>query len=290
MRWISVPLALGLLSTSFAQSFDRLRDQIYLKSDGAAFTMDVFKPKTGNGAAVIVLISGGWVSRHENFNLELAEDLTAKGYTCIEVIHGAQPRYKVSEIANQIQRAVRFTKANAPIWGFDATRLGITGGSAGGHLSLLVANHPDAGKPDSQDPVDRFSSSVRAAAVFFPPTDFQHWFADGTPAFKNPLMVASFGKAFVSDPAKTSDEDFSKVAVDLSPVTYLSKQTPPTMIVHGEKDPLVPLSQSYNYKAHLEALSIPTRLVVVPGKGHGWPDMRVQFAEMIEWFNTYLLK
>ena len=74
-----------------------------------------------------------------------------------------------------MNRAVRFIRYHAKDYTIDPDRIGITGGSAGGHLSLMQGTAGDAGDPKAKDPVDRTSSRVQAVACFFPPTDFLNW-------------------------------------------------------------------------------------------------------------------
>lgn len=284
-------LVFGVLLSCLAsaQSYERFSDQVYMHEAGAAFTCDVFKAKHPNGAAVIYLVSGGWVSDHKSINLGAAEALTARGYTCIEVVHGAQPRYKLPEIVSQVRRAVRFARSQAAKYGYQSDKIGITGGSAGGHLSLLLASTGDPGDPTAADPIDQQASTLQAVAVFFPPCDFMHWSEDGQPAFRNQFLLAAFGKAFVEDPKNTPKEKFDELAKKLSPSEYVSKAMPPTMIVHGDADALVPISQSVNFCKQLESFKVPNQLLVAKGKGHGYKGMELDFLKMIDWYDKYLL-
>lgn len=290
MRRASALISLLLLSvSSWAQSFERITDQVYMHDGGAAFTCDVFKAKKPNGAAVIFLVSGSWVSSHEGIDPNVAEALTSRGFTCIEVVHGAQPRYKLPDIVKQVTRAVRFAHAKADTFGYSPNKIGITGASAGGHLSLLIAATGDQGDASAKNPFDRFPSAVQAAAVFFPPTDFSNWTADGKPAMTVPLLLAAFGKAFVNDPKTATLEQLDELSKKLSPMTYVSDAMPPTMLVHGDADLLVPVTQSIRFKQRLDELKVPNQLIIEPGKGHGFKGMEVDFAKMIVWFEKYLL-
>src|SRR5208337_118017 len=145
---------------------------------GAFFSTDlpvsakgpVFTPKVNaNGAAVVWVISGGWFSAHEAINPAPVEELLKRGYTVFAVVHGSQPRYTLPEIVADMNRAVRFIRYHAADYSIDPDRIGITGGSAGGHLSLMQGTAGDKGKPDASDPIDRTSSRVQAVACFFPP-------------------------------------------------------------------------------------------------------------------------
>jgi len=116
---------------------DIVPDVVYGHKDGLALTFDVIKPKSkANGAAVIFMVSGGWVSSY-NPPLQSAvrfKALLDKGFTVIPVRHGSSPKYFIPEIVSDVRRAVRFIRHNAKQWGVDPNRLGVFGGSAGGHL------------------------------------------------------------------------------------------------------------------------------------------------------------
>src|SRR6185369_11324684 len=123
---------------------------------------DVFQPVKANGAGVLFLMSGGWVSSYSAPNPRNFEALLGRGYTVFTVWHGSQPKYIVPEIMEDIHRAARFVRANAKRFGIDPQRIGVTGTSSGGHLSLLLALMGGPGKPDAKDPIDRESSAVQA--------------------------------------------------------------------------------------------------------------------------------
>ena len=266
----------------------RIPDVIYRKKGGVALTMDVFKPAVPSGIGVLCLVSGGWVSDHNGINVGLAKLYTDKGITVFYVVHGSQPKYTVTEIVGDIQRAVRFVRTNAATYGVDPNRLGITGGSAGGHLSLMVAANPTDGNPEATDPVERASSRVQAVAVFFPPTDFLNYGKEGVDAFEVP-MLRVFQPAFgVTD--KTPKEDLTRLGHDLSPIYGINPKTPPVMLIHGDADTLVPLQQSERLLTKLQENHVPSELVIRKGKGHGWLEMNQDIPLMIAWFEKYLMK
>ena len=149
------------LSLASAQETTRIRDVIYQKRDGFALTLDVFTPAKPNGAAMIKIVSGGWNSNHNGIG---DGGWTKSGYTTFVVVHGSQPRFHIDEIVTDVQRAVRFVRANATTYGIDPNKIGVTGSSAGGHLSLMLAVKGDAGNTKAPDPIDRTSSEVQAVA------------------------------------------------------------------------------------------------------------------------------
>jgi acetyl esterase/lipase len=281
----ALTFALGAQSPNVAQ---RVSDHVYMKSGGAAFTYDVFKPKKTNGIAMIFVVSGGWVSDHKNISEGLAEMACRKGLTLIQVVHGAQPRYKMNDIVPQIHRAVRDIRLNAKTWGVNPTKFGICGGSAGGHLSLMVASQASEGKYDANDPLANVTSEVQAAGVFFPPTDMLNWGKPDAVSFDNPLLRNGFGGAFEID-AKSSREKLIEVAKMYSPAQNLKPKMPPCLLIHGDKDLLVPIQQSTWFKEKMEANGSKCEIVTVPGVGHGWKNMEPQNELILDFFKRVLL-
>jgi acetyl esterase/lipase len=264
----------------------RVRDVVYGKKLGVALTMDVFKPAKPNGIGVIWMVSGGWVSNHEGINPGLAEIFTRRGMTVFQVVHGSQPKFTLAEILQDIHRAVRFIRSNASAYGVDPNRLGISGGSAGGHLSLMMGAYGVEGNPNAKDTVDRASSRVQAVACFYPPTDFLNYGKEGVPAFKIPALRPFWPAFGVTD--KTSEEELERMGRALSPIYGVSKQMPPTLIIHGDADLLVPIQQSQRILAKIAEFDVPNKLEVRHGKGHGWPGMEKDGELLADWFEKYL--
>jgi acetyl esterase/lipase len=281
-------LVAAFVLTAVASAQERIRDVIYAKSAGSAFTMDVFKPKTPNGAAVIWLISGGWFSSHDQINPQAAELLNSQGYTVFEVVHGSQPRFTIPDIAKQIRRAVRFVHANASTYGIDGDRIGITGSSAGGHLSLLAAGTADAGDANASDPIERAPSTVAAVVAFFPPTDFLNYGAAGNTPVDSP-QFAIFKPAFGIKPNATPEE-IAQIARIESPIYTISPSFPPTLLVHGDADTLVPIQQSESFRDALKKAGVATDLVVVKGGKHDGATLAQGITRALAWFNEKLRK
>jgi acetyl esterase/lipase len=137
-----------------AASVDIIPDVVYGHKDGMALTFDIFKPKMHpNGAAIIFMVSGGWISNYippEQAQLRYQELLDA-GFTVITLRHGGSPKYLIPEIVADVRRGVRFIRYNAARWGIDPNRLGVYGGSAGGHLSLMIGLASDNGDPAARE-------------------------------------------------------------------------------------------------------------------------------------------
>lgn len=255
----------------------RTRDVIYMKTGGMAFTMDVLKPATANKAAVVFIVSGGWFSddsMRESYHPDVEKTFADAGFTVFEVVHGAQPRFKVAEIVEQVQASVRYVHAHAADFGVDPNRLGVTGISTGAHLALMVAGSPD--------------SPVKAVAAIAPPTDLANW---GKPSFlliDDPQM-GMFIPVLGVDP-KSSRSDVEALVRRSSPITLVSPKYPPTLIVHGDADKIVPLQQAQAMDQALAQAEVRHRLDVVPGGGHDGTTFGPGLAKAVQWFKDELLK
>ena len=152
-----------------------------------------------------------------------------------------------------MNRAVRFIRHHAKDYGIDPARIGVCGASAGGHLSLMLGTAGDAGKPDAKDPVDRESSRVQAVACFFPPTDFLNYGKAGNRKIHaidhDPPYRAAFDYRELDPKSRlwvpiTDEARLEQIARQISPVYHVTPDDPPTLIIHGDQDRLVPLQQS----------------------------------------------
>lgn len=279
-------------------SFTRTEDVIYGRKDGVALTMDIFSPSKPNGAAVIFVVSGGYRSSHNSINSGFIKPFLDKGYKVFAVVHGSQPRYQVPEIFSDIQRATRFIRHHAKDYGIDPERFGVTGASAGGNLSLLLGTAGTAGNPKAADPIDRESSKVQAVACLFPPTDFLNYGSPGKAYLHaqdyNPAFRASFDYREMKDglAERITDADkLKEIAKSISPVYHVTSTTAPTLIIHGDKDVLVPLQQSEVMIEKLKSCGVKCDLIVKKGGGHGvWLGMDKDIGKFADWFDQNLTK
>lgn len=272
-----LPVVLLFVLASLASAQTRIEDVIYLKSGGAAFTMDVLKPAKPNKAAVIFMVSGGWISDHsmiKTFGAGVEKAFSDAGFTVFSVVHGAQPRYKIAEIVEQVRTAVRFVHAHATDYGIDTNRVGISGVSSGGHLSLMVAGSPD--------------SPVNAVAAIAPPTDLANW---GKPSFVfvDEPQLSIFVPALGVDP-KASKGDVEAFVRKLSPITLVNSKFPPTMIIHGDSDKVVPFQQAQVMDQALTKAGVEHKIEVIAGGGHDDKTFGPGLTKSVQWFRDKLLK
>jgi len=280
-------------------TFTRQEDVIYGRKYGTALTMDVFTPKKGaNGGGVIFAVSGGWNSDHRAINVSFIREFMKSGYTVFAVVHGSQPRFTIPEAVEDMHRSVRYIRAHAKDFNIDPDRLGIAGGSAGGHLSLMLGTTGKDGDPKAQDPIDRASSRVQAVACFFPPTDFLNYGEKGKialgrgtlEAFKAPFDFLDFDKVTRSFNMVTDEAKRREIGKQISPFYHAGKNSAPTRIIHGDADKLVPIQQAELIISRLKQAEVPADLVVKKGAGHGWGGMEKDISLLADWFDMYLVK
>ncbi|RME96395.1 MAG: alpha/beta hydrolase, partial [Verrucomicrobia bacterium] len=168
-------VAVGAVWWYLHPAVERTNGIVYGQRHGRPLTLDILRPRHPNGLGVITVVSGSWKSGPPgSLGTWIVAPLIRRGYTVFAACHVSQPEASVPEIIEDIHRAVRFVRHHSREYGVDPDRLGITGGSAGGHLSLMIATRGGPGPADALDPVDRASSAVQAVAVFFPVTDLLH--------------------------------------------------------------------------------------------------------------------
>lgn len=266
-------------------SYTRVEDVIYGRKFGVALTFDVFTPKEQNRAAVLFMVSGGFFSSKEAINAGMYKFFLDRGYTVFAIVHGSQPKFTIPEITQDIHRAIRYIRHNAAKYGVDPEKFGIAGASAGGHLSITMGTQGGPGKPEAKDPIDRESSAVQAVACFFPPTDFLNYGKPGEDAVGVGILQG-FKAAF--GPRSDTPAGRQDLGKEISPINYITDKMPPTLLVHGDIDKLVPIQQSEIFVKKAKDLGATAKLLTKPGGDHGWKDMEPEMKALADWFDEHL--
>lgn len=304
MRYLFLVISIAIaISASASDSLNFSKAEvIYGHKDGMALTMTVLTPKqNSNNKAIISVLSGNWISSdkmREGF-AERSQMYVDKGYTIFGVMVSSQPRYTIPDEIIDLKRAVRFVRYNAKEYGIDADKIGITGSSSGGHLSLMIATADETVTAKSTDPVDKVSSRVQAAAVFYPPTDFINFGGPNPSETINQAglvftkLAAAFDFKIWNDTTATlvSITDMKKkiaIAKEISPVNSVTPDDPPVLIIHGDKDVLVPKQQSESIIAKFKEAKVICNLIIREGGGHGWRNREVEEKNFVDWFDKYL--
>ncbi len=299
---LSLTARAAVAEESLFPGCQRREDVVYGRKFGTALTMDVFTPKKDpRGVGVIFIVSGGWSSRHADITTyakPFIEQLAARGYTVFAVVHGSRPRYSIPEIIGDLERAVRYIRFHAKDFAIDPDRIGVAGASAGGHLALMIGNGAKGANPQAEDAVDRVSSRVQGVACLCPPTDFLNYGKAGENALGRGILqvfhsvfefreIDSRGQTItpVSDPEKILE-----IGRNISPVNHVTSDDPPTLLIHGDKDSVVPIQQSQSIIEKFQAAKVPCKLIVRPGADHGWKDYTPDIKEIGDWFDAHLVK
>lgn len=236
------------------------RDVSYCTVDGVALTMDVYYPASAGGPVPVVVYvhGGGWTSgdKSSGEGSRYLPVLAERGYLGVAVNYRLAPEHKFPAQIEDVKCAIRFLRAHAAEYGLDPNRIGAMGGSAGGHLvSLLGLTDTSAGWDTSGGYTDQ-SSRVQAVVDMFGPSDLTQEF-DGA---DDRIERQVFGVTDKSSP----------ILAQASPVTHVSSDDPPFLLLHGEQDDLVPPSQSQELYDRLTAAGVPATLVMVRNAGHSF--------------------
>jgi acetyl esterase/lipase len=275
------------------------KNVVYGMYSGLALLMDVYRPAAPNGRGIVV-IQGSGFSRPLGYDAPQLKDLsfvrtygerlTAAGYTVFAPNHRATPRFHYPGAVEDVQRAVRFIRANAADYGIDPARIGAVGASSGGYMAAMLGVLDGTGDPADPDPVNRLSAKVQAVVALMAPFDLarQREHSGGIP---EALFVGA-----------SMDPNLSPTAVEqarytsASPLTYVTADDAPVLMLHGDKDAAVSLEQSRAMAAALEKAGVEAQLIVVPGGDHGetfglaTDDDRLEgyFAAITRWLGKHL--
>ncbi len=267
--------------------YEQKIDVVYGEVHGTGLLMDIFTPKgKANGLAIIDVVSGAWHSDRgkirEHTMGQFYTIFCSRGYAVFAMRPGSRTRYTGLEMSSHVKLGIRYVKQHAADYKIDPERLGISGASAGGHLATLVAVTAEDGDADANTPLLRQSTRVRAAAVFFPPTDFLDW--NG--------KVANFDMLgdllFLGGAKGHSEDELKERAEQISPARLVKSSPVPFLLIHGDADPLVPLQQSQKMVEVLKAAGGSAELIVKKGGGHPWMTIPEEVKVMGDWFDRHL--
>jgi acetyl esterase/lipase len=273
------------------RSYEQRQDVVFGDDDGSVVVMDVFTP-TGpkNGLGIIDVASGAWNSdrsKIRDHTLARVYDIfCAHGYTVFALRPGSLAKYSIPEMVRHLRTGTRWVRTHAAEYGIDPNNLGITGGSAGGHLAALTVVST---RPDAQGKIDQ---PFKAVGIFFPPTDFLHYRGDAAD-FGKDERTARLVRELVGDvgegaAAKVDREKLTEMARKISPALLVDRKQPPFLIIHGDADPIVPLHQSEILIEALKKAGGQAELIVKPGGGHPWLTINEEVKVMADWFDKQL--
>jgi acetyl esterase/lipase len=232
--------------------------------------IDIYMPPKKGGPKPLILYihGGGWVAGHtrhsgalSNFPEVLAE-LASEGFVVASLEYRLSGEAPFPAQLQDARAAVRFLKANAAQYGIDPARVGVWGGSAGGHLAALTALSCGDTSLDAA-PAMAGSECVQAAVTWYGVFDFAPMLARS--AASGSLNTAE-NSLLRCTPVSCSEQAIKAV----SPASYIDAKDPPFLLIHGENDATVPASQSHDVEAKMKAAGMSVESIYIPGVDHSF--------------------
>jgi acetyl esterase/lipase len=272
-------------------TYEQKKDVIYADSDGVAFCMDIFTP-TGpkNGVGIIDIASGAWHSDRgkirDHMRGRFYDIFCGRGYTVFAIRPGSISRFSIPDMIKHLRVGTKWVQDHAGEYGIDPHNLGLTGASAGGHLSALLVVSTAAGKDGKVD------QPFKAVGIFFPPTNFLN-FRGSEEDFGKSERTNRFIRSLAVDreqaDRKLDVEKLRDLAKQISPALLVDRQQPPFLVIHGDADPVVPLQQSELLVEALKKQGGSAELIIKKGGGHAWLTIPEEVKVMADWFDKHLL-
>jgi acetyl esterase/lipase len=256
------------------------RDIIYGKAGDVELRLNLARPAQLDqpAPAILVIHGGGWAGGHRTAHDDLTWQFAQRGFVSATISYRFAPKHRFPAQIEDAKCAVRFLRAHAGKYNIDPERIGATGVSAGGHLSMMLGALDPADGLEGEGGWPGEKSKVQAVVSFVGPTD---------------LTADDFGEAtrkilqgFIGGPRETSLELLRKA----SPITYLNAGDAPMLLFQGTRDPLIPNTQAYRMAEALTTAGVPGRVELILGAGHGWggAEMERSIDQMMRFFETTL--
>jgi acetyl esterase/lipase len=212
--------------------------------------MDVYFPDSGGPWPVLAYVHGGsWMHGDKSEAIMFADRMTSHGYLVVSINYRLYPEGKFPNMIEDVKCAIRSLRAHASEYNLDPNRIAAIGPSAGGHLVSLLGTSDASAGWDVGEYLDQ-SSRVQAVVAMAPVTDL-------TRSFPNADIEAMRGVGFGEDNI-----------VLASPITHVTSDDPPFLLIHGDQDTVVPYEQSQLMYDRLVQANVPAQLVILQRAGH----------------------
>ncbi len=278
MRFIVV-IAVVALFSSVEAAVTEVHDVVYRIVAGLSLALDIYLPDSpGPHPAILFVHGGAWHTGDKRRLAPLARFFAERGYVGFSINYRLAPSYRYPAALEDLRCAVKWIRAHAVDYGVDPNRIAAVGTSAGAHLVALLATATETLAPCGNPGI---SSQVRAVIALFGPMDLLS--AVGTPA---EVAVEDFLGASARE-----DPDLWREA---SPITWVSADDPPFLLIHGRDDRVVPYEESVRMADALRRVGVEVRLVLIPGAGHGFinhpdtPAARTAVSAMLDFLDDFL--
>ncbi len=257
------------------------RDIVYARVGERKLLLDLYLPAKGSTSLpVIVWVhGGGWRSGSKGSGGR-ARPMLNRGYAVVDVGYRLSGEAIFPAQVEDCKAAVRWVRANAAKYGLDPDRIGAWGSSAGGHLVAFLGTAGDVREFDTRTNAE-YSSHVQAVCDWYGPTDFLQM---DKHSLKGSRLIHDAANSpeslLVGGPIQ--EKPYRALARKANPITYVTKDDPPFLIMHGDKDMSVPLHQSELLYDALNKAGIDATLHVVKGAGHGLRDGQEKPEKLFE--------
>ncbi|MFH5804727.1 alpha/beta hydrolase fold domain-containing protein [Alienimonas sp. DA493] len=247
------------------------RDLAYVTDGHERQKLDLYLPERAAGETakplplIVWVHGGGWRGGNKVHCLALRAGFVERGYAVASVGYRLSGTAPFPAQIEDCRAALRWLRAHADEYGLDRKRFGVWGSSAGGHLVALLGTSGDENVFQAGEHLDA-SARVQAVCDFYGPSDLAAFLE--TPGYErqgdrpNSPVYALLGGPL---------SEKTDLARQANPITYISENDPPFLIVHGTDDKTVPLNQSERLHAALKEAGVESQLVTLPGAGHGGP-------------------
>ena len=252
---------------AFTHNFVKWENVAYVTSGSSAQVLNLYAPKGGTNLPLIIWIHGGaflFGSKDDILGEPVVLGLLSDGYAVAAINYRLSPEALFPAQLEDCKAAVRWLRAHADQFGIDSKRIGVWGPSAGGYLAAFLGVTGDTHEFDVGENLN-CSSRVQAVCDFFGPTDFLQMDAHRLPDGDIHDAADSPESKLVGGPIQDNPDKVKRA----NPITYVTKEAPPFLIVHGTADRLVPFNQSELLAAALKSVGAPVKFHPVEGGGHG---------------------
>ncbi len=249
------------------------KDVVYGDAGNRPLRLDIYRPATPNGSAVLLVHGGGWSRGSKDMLGPAATALAEQGFVVLAQEYRLTGEAPFPANIHDVKRAIRWAKENAARLGFDSAKLCLEGHSAGAHLVLLAAGTTDDDRLAPPEGLGEVSQSVAAVCAIYPPTLFHY--DGGRPSGALAARVL---------PGADASAEAAALA---SPMTHVTASFPPVMLLHGDADKVVPVSASRRFEERVRAVGGKVDLHIYAGLPHGFanhPEIRPAMMRMIGGF------
>lgn len=253
----------------------------YANPDEQHLMVNMARPKEGKGPfpAIICIHGGGFRAGTRDGYNGLIKELAKRGYVAMTVEYRLAPKYQFPAAIFDVKAVVRWTRANAKKYKIDPNKIGVTGGSAGGHLAQFLGVTSDVPEFEGDEGNRKFSSKVQVVVNYFGPSDF-------TKSYGKSVDAAEVLPLWLGGNLQT---EYKKHIV-ASPLYWVTPKAAPTLLLHGTKDNYVAFEQAEWIYDRLKASQVEVVLMPFVGAGHGFGGKDAQKADeaMFAFFDKHL--